>query len=424
MIAFIAAACVALALRFGAGTWAHPVSLFAGAWAAFLAIPAFFIPEADPYPSASLTILGIIVGVSMALPMRVTQHEIRPRKVVVGWLARAVVLFGSAAAIGAAILTQRVNGISLGSVFSWDAVSLAARQLTTLRYDGSMTAPLLATLLLAFAYAAAVVAPYVAATHRGMIRLFYLIGPGLGSALYAALTTARAPFLITVALTASAWLTVRAIQTGGRPRLPAKVMLGVVIGVGAVFAVFVAVAASRAGRLDLEALRRTAAVYAGGSIPAFDEWLPTVESPQFGAQTFAGVAQFIVGDSSIGSAYSTFVDIGQGVTTNVFTAFRPLAEDFTVPGVLVAMVLGAFIASYAYRRAIMFGSTHAAMTATVWGAYIFFAQTTSIFSFSNVCFGLVVAWLTVVASVRMISTDSLVEERALDTQDGATTTLV
>jgi oligosaccharide repeat unit polymerase len=384
--------------------------LFAAAWTIFLAIPVLFLREMDDFGPAAWIIVAMIFFSATSAPLALKPDQVKPSTVKSGRLLNSFVFFGSVSAGLSALITQRANGISLSESLSLESITSASRLLTVLRYDGTMTSPQTATLFLGLTYGAALAAPFAAAGSRGFKRLALLCAPALGGALYALMTTARAGLLIAVAITAGSWLVVYAVRHGGRPKFSAKVAIGAITAGAAVAGMFIFVAASRGGGFDLvtaSALTRSVALYSGGSIPAFNTWLGDVAEPLFGMQTFAGVAQFFVSDDSLGSAYTGFASIGAGYTTNVFTALRPLAEDFTLAGMIIVVGVFAWVAAYAYRRAITRNSVTAAVICAAWLGFTLFSQTTSIFSFVNVTFGVVVGGFLVIHQVTVTHADTL-----------------
>lgn len=395
IIALIVAGVLALVLRFATGTWAHPSALFAGAWAIYLTVPTLLLSELLPSPMTAWLIVAAILVASISARLAIRTKEVAPASVVTNkWIAYFV-WAGSAAAALSAWVTQRANGISIAGMLSLDSVGVASRQLTALRYDGTMLTPALATILLALTFGAALAAPFAAAGWEGTRHAVLMCGPAMGGALYAFLTTARAPFLIVVAITVSSWLVVLSVTSGGRPRLPGRTLVKAAAAAAAVASVFVLVAASRgAGATSVTRtnLIRIVSVYAGGSIPAFESWQHDSNSisMHYGAQSFAGIAKLLLGDQSIGSAYKDFAPIGEGLGTNVYTSLRPLVEDFTLPGMYVAIAASSVIAALGYRHAVIGRSVVGAVIAAVCGAFVLFSQTTSIFSFTNVTVGLIV----------------------------------
>lgn len=401
-LAFLVACILAFGVRAVAGSWAHPSSLFALVWALLLGIPGLLITDFDSTGLASWVIVGCVLSASVGAVITVHPTETRLLQFkAAGWV-RYFVIFGGLSALMSAILVQRSNGIVL---LSFDDLIESARQVTVLRYEGELYSPPVATVLLAVAYGAALVAPFASAKARGVGGLLLLVLPAAGTGLYAVLTTARAPFLIAAALSLSAWIAQKHLVSGGRSKLILRSGVPMLLGALAVFSVFVIVAANRRGgfsEVGSDDLMRSISVYVAGSLPALGKWLP--DAPLFptslGVETFAGVWQFVLMDLSLGSARDDVTAIGSGLSTNVYTVFRTLAEDFSVAGMFVFIAVASGVAASAYRRAITGGSMAAVAVMSSWGAFVLFSQTTSIFSFANVCLGVSLGGIALVYGVK------------------------
>jgi len=396
--ALVTCGMLALSLRIATGTWVHPSTLFAGAWALFLAVTTLFESVMIPSPVTAWLIVGTILAVSVGAYSAIRTNEVAPASVLSSrWLARFV-WAGSASAVLSALVTQRANSISTLGSLSVESVGLAARQMTALRYESALTTPAISIILLAISYGAALAAPFAAASQLGIHRAALMSAPAVGNALYAALTTARAAFLIAVAITIGSWVVVCAVTAGGRPHFSWRTLFFSALATSFVVFVFLWGIVTRYGGfsgISSIPFARIVGVYMGGSIPAFETWLHDTGSPQFGTQTFAGIAQFLFQDRSIGSTYRDFASIGDGVSTNVYTALRQLTEDFTLPGMFVALTVFSSIAAFGYRTAMTRKSVVGAVIASAWGAFVLFSQIISIFSFTNVTVGLIVGGIVI-----------------------------
>jgi oligosaccharide repeat unit polymerase len=71
--------------------------------------------------------------------------------------------------------------------------------------------------------------------------------------------------------------------------------------------------------------------------------------PSLGQYTFAGVFELLHIHSRVAGLYTDQVLIN-GVGYNIYTAFRGLIEDFTVPGALLFLVVVGFGVQLAYRH--------------------------------------------------------------------------
>lgn len=397
--------CVALSLaaRSVAGSWFHPAATTAGAWTFFLA--GATLSRLDRAPFTAWMVLLVVLGAVLASPVHVRAGDARSWAVEVDRPVRWLVLLGTAGGALAALLVLRANGVPMTALTSIEGIEAASRHITTLRYSSSLSNPAASTLLLGFTYGAALAAPYAAAGARGLWKVLLLAGPSLGGAVYAVATTARAGMLIAVMITAGSWLVVTGLTGGGRARLSPRALLGLVAAACAVAFAFLYVAVSRMGGWRPGAgaeLVDKASVYAAGGVVGFQKWADAgipARTPGFGSETFAGISQFLLGD--IGGAYEEVVTIGPGLTTNVYTILRPLTEDFGIGGAVLFVAAGTFAAAAAYRRAAVAGSVAASIVAAVWSGLMLFSLATSHLTFTNVCFGLVVAAALLVRYARL-----------------------
>lgn len=94
-----------------------------------------------------------------------------------------------------------------------------------------------------------------------------------------------------------------------------------------------------------------------GGVPAFCVWFERAWGrpgpPHFGAHVFGGPLDLL--GLSTREPHDS-IEIEPGVYTNVYTAFRPLIEDFTFGGSLLFLFFIGLITGWAYRR-ISFGAT-------------------------------------------------------------------
>lgn len=403
--------CVGLALtvRVMAGSWAHPAAVTAAAWTLLLAIPT--VAGLTPAPFSAWLVVAIVLAALVASPVHVPVGTGRQWRVASGPLLRLFVLAGTVTAPAAAVLTMRANGITLGSALDLATISAAAREVTWLRYGRTLATPALATLLLGLTYGAALAAPYAAASRRGAYRLILLAGPTVGAAAYAMATTARAALLITATITAGTWLVVRGVETGGRFRLPARSILGLLVAAAAVAVMFGYVAVSRMGGVWTPGMARVLAdkfaIYAGGGLPAFEQWVnqdgDATGSLGFGAHTVAGVGQYIAYSEDVGKPYEEVMTVGPGMTTNVYTILRPLSDDFGIGGALLVLAGGVLLVSAAFRHASLRGNVAGSLVAALWCAMMLYSLAMSFLMFTNVCFGLGIGAILVLRSVRFES---------------------
>lgn len=160
----------------------------------------------------------------------------------------------------------------------------------------------------------------------------------------------------------------------------------------------------------MEILIETASVYSGGGVPAFEARLQSqieMSRLSFGAETFAGVSKWAGFDPESRAAYKERVDIGDGLSTNVYTVLRPLASDFGVAGAILFWAIGSLLAAWCYRNSIRAASVTSSIFVVLWMAFCFFSGTTSMFTFSNVTLGLLFGSLMAIRWFSFSSIDEL-----------------
>jgi oligosaccharide repeat unit polymerase len=379
-------------LRLFTGTWLHPSTVFAAAWTVFLFTTAILLPGVNGYPQASTFIVFATVVAALGAPLSVNARDTVPHRLVASpWLARFSIA-GFFTGLLAALINVESNGRSFAAALSADSLISSSQAMTAARYNGSLVSSPLATVLLAITYGAAMAAPFAATSKSRLKNALILAAPSAGGAAYALLTTARAGLLIAASLSLASWIVVKAVREGGRPKISMRSIAPLLVSGAAVAAFFLITAANRYGGVsyvDGETLARTVGIYAGASTPALGAWLGGVVIPELGVNTFSGVSSFFVRPGTLGVA--EFVDLGAHASSNVFTAFRPLVEDFTQPGALAFVAIVSILASYGYRRAVVGGHMLASVLVAAWVSFVLFSQSASLFTFTNVVVGMVLA---------------------------------
>jgi hypothetical protein len=85
----------------------------------------------------------------------------------------------------------------------------------------------------------------------------------------------------------------------------------------------------------------------------FSQWLAEYWSqpidPTLGSVTFAGPLEMLGFGHRIPGLFDSVIDLVAGDTSNIYTAFRPLIQDFTIPGALAVLALLGFIGGLGFR---------------------------------------------------------------------------
>lgn len=384
-------------------SWLAPDSLFALYWVLALVLPIALYTRDVSNRSIELIALYVAVYVlAFQVGMfRAAETSDQPRHEPGTTRLRIIVVAGTLTGLAATVLSLRHAGISLSNVTSLGGLLSTGNSLAVDRYAAVGTqGPGIESALLLITYAAAISAPFL----RGERRLL-LVGPIIASLVYAMVTTARLPFLITTALWVSGYLGNYLVSEGRPPTLGFRRLLrGVALGL-VVAAAFAGIAFVRVGRTDSgirPVIEQKLDTYAFGYLPALSEFLDMRDNgstPQlplgYGTSSIAGV-QYLTGQSRAATrAYGDAVFVGDnGQSTNIYSIWRSLILDFGIAGTAIVMALLGFVCALLYRAALRGSLAAATATSSVFGI-ILLSSVMPITTFTNVCAGMVLAILVV-----------------------------
>ena len=387
-------------------SWLAPGPLMAGYWAFALALPTI-----AGYPGtagAALTI-GLLVSAWSAGAIAATSQPagppLRPVRVVAGpeeWHRKglgALVAAGTVSGALAAAYTIRSTGSSVTSALSLSGLFQAGNQAAVERYGGTSTlSPPLVSLLLMVTFTGALVAPYwLLCGRRRFPRRVVSMLPVAGAAADAVATTARTGMVIAAALWAGSYVACRAL-TGNPVRLRVLTVVRVAACAAAGLLLFGAIAFIRVGGPDARGAWRVPAkteAYAFGYLPAFSAWQAseedpsfqfTPQEPQWGALTFNGIAKYAGADAQDNRPYPESVTVDQqGDSTNIYTAWRGLIADFTLPGAMLFMLAAGFLATRSYMVMLARRTPGSLVAVAAISAAVLLSVAYSPFFFTNVC---------------------------------------
>jgi oligosaccharide repeat unit polymerase len=418
---------LALFCRAKQGSWAAPGALFSAYWTLAVGLPLLLAPGFNVDARAVFIILAATLAYCVGSIIATTSlgtssgdWRLIPRR---HWPDRrginVLTWAGAFAAILATALIVKTNGLSLRRVITFDGLLTTGNQISIARYSG-YAKPAAVPALLLLTYAAAAVAPFRVGKRYGRVGAFAPVGSAL---LYSAVSTERLCLLISAALSAGAFLVHDMLKTGQAPRLGAKRVVAILAGLGLVGLLFAGIAFVRVGRFDAAVrpvIASKLAVYAFGYLPAFSSWVDSSNqrpSLNYGTATFAGADLFTGKSRSATRAYNEFQSVGQGQTTNIYTAFRGLILDFDYSGMLLVLAIAGFVAGRAYRAVLARGSPASGAVLIASYAWIVTSNSQSVFSFSNVSLAVALAALVLVHDLRSQGSATLGRHSRLEVRD-------
>ena len=121
------------------------------------------------------------------------------------------------------------------------------------------------------------------------------------------------------------------------------------------FVMLFATMVMRTGQTDdktIDAIKSKFVEYALGSVPCFDSWYSNADigwNYTYGIKTFYGISNFVGLAKREGGIYTSSVEFGVGknkLSSNVYTVFRPLVEDYSNAGACVFLFFLGFLSNF------------------------------------------------------------------------------
>ncbi len=141
--------------------------------------------------------------------------------------------------------------------------------------------------------------------------------------------------------------------------------------------------------------------YMFGSPAAFANWYAHADDsdPEWGYRTFSGEFDLLHLKKRVVGKYTGMSNVVGTAVTNIYTLFRDLIEDFTVPGATVISIVIGGLAGWTYRLRSS-NVQRALFWLSAFYALILFSPIVSLFSFNGPSLAWVVGWLVVVRTKR------------------------
>jgi hypothetical protein len=373
------------------GSWLAPGALAAGVWTIAAGVPLWLAPDMPAYPTAyGLVLLFVTVCVVASamganavafVPTRATSWNASWRAM--GWRIYTLgLVVGSLAPI---VLYQETKTFTRGA-----SLSEIAMYASMARYGGEYTIPFSVRLLTCVTYLSATMAAFLTAStpphERKWARSLAWLAPLAASLL---VHTAKANVLYGLVLWAGAWSagiafsrlnTSRAVARKSSPRIVLAVVA--VVSLVLLLVLSQALRMNRLSLSDLPFLLNHLRHYVVGHMPVFGHWaantFPGIPADGLGMHTFAGFAELAGVAERQKGLYAATADF---TDSNIYTAWRPLLEDFGVFGGVLFLFVLAYFAGMGWRlleRGRLVGATFV----MIYASYTVWSPITSIFVYS------------------------------------------
>lgn len=350
-------------MRAVTGTWLQPGSFFSLFWCFAGILPLILASNEPVGPNAIIWLIGASLAVSagaalgnggfrtrrLVAPAPATDRELT----VFGIILIAAVVLG----IGSNLAFLRSSSIALSAVLDIETLVIVSNQAYFQRYAeaGAPPPPALSQALLPFVYLAPAVGGILFELRREKVWKFVALTSFIPAISVTILQTTKAALLFAMVLWLSGYFATRlrhgklAVFTRGHILVAA--VLGVVLTT-----FFFAVGLARLASTDVSLLNVVMLkllTSAFGHMTVFSQWLSDYMNqsfnPSLGRITFAGPLEMFGFGQRIPGLFDSIVELVAGDTSNIYTAFRPLIQDFSIPGALLVLTALGFVGGVGFR---------------------------------------------------------------------------
>ena len=381
LLIFLLLPAIAWAARRTGGSWYAPAAFFAGFWSIFGGLPLIASPISVA-PAGMLFLAAACAAVFLGSwlagrrrPAAMAVQQALQEPPLLGWLIAACTVMGLAVVV---LILFSVEGLpGAPRLTSLQSLVETIHQLAIARNGGTWEEPATARVLTSALYLGAMLSGVMIGLRKTGSARWLSLAVFLPSVLVTIILTTKSSILLPVALGVSSYLAT-SIAAGNPPAFSLKRALWLAGLVAVVVVGFVLIQMARYAGWERGAPAAVVQTLWLDSFPylgVFATWLQnsglsTSLHPTFGQYTFAGVFDLLHIHSRVAGLYTEQVVIN-GAGYNIYTAFRGLIEDFTIPGALVFLGLVGYGAELAYRRVrsgdLLFAGVLAAFyAATLW----------------------------------------------------------
>ncbi len=363
-------AILAIMARVLSRSWTHPATLFSSFWALHALLVQLLIPELPVYPSGlwfiAVACLAVQAGAFITAPPSRARAsylaKARMRQDLQSKLLRSMIVsVAYLLPVGfiSAYFTLEAGHRSLDNLTSMKKLAIMATANTVFRYSAKYYSPNLIVQFFSSAiYLLPIFGGIIIALRRNRWHTLIAFGTFLPAIFVTATQTTKAAVLASLMFWIGSYLACTE-YTGGRPSGRRVVSLALMIGI-LLASVFGAAESLRSGMAPTpDNILRSAGTgrartTAFGHMFVFTQWFDDAfqepPPPTYGSYTFAGPADLLGLSTKASGVYKEASQLQVFKTTsNIYTYFRGLIEDFTIVGALVFLFALGLVAGWAYH---------------------------------------------------------------------------
>lgn len=393
----------AVLMRLAAGTWLQPAAFFPLWWCVAGIAPLILAPNEPVGINAIVWLIAASMAVSAGgvagngglktRRLTKTQPATDSELKVLGFVLALSIVLGTLSNIAYLV----GSGIPLTELLHLERLVVVSNQLYVARYaeSGPLVPPAFSQALLPFVYLAPAVGGTLFVLRREWSWKLLCLFSFVPAITVTVLQTTKAAVLFSMMLWLSGYFAAR-LRFGKTAvfTVPHVLVAGILTSIVTVF--FFAVGLARMASTDLALLNIVLVklvTTAFGHMTVFSQWLTEYTSqpldPSLGQVTFAGPLEMLGYQQRIPGIFSNVVDLVAGESSNIYTAFRPLIQDFSFPGALVVMALLGFVGGLGFRLVaagswsavpLLIGTYHTIMWSPITWFWIYNSLTATVFA--------------------------------------------
>ncbi len=345
------------------GTWLNPAAFYSLWWCFAGILPLVLAPN-EPV-GANVMIWLIASSIVVAAGAAVGNWGFKTRTLAVADAPSIIevkvftlaLITALSLGLGSSISFIAASGIPLSDVLQIDKLVVVSNQMYFQRYaeTGAPAPPAVSQALLPFVYFAPALGGVMFVIGRSYRHKLLALGSLAPAIAVTVLQTTKAALLFGFVLWFSCYFAARLrmgkVAVFTRSHIAAAALVG-----GVVVVFFFAVGLARLASTDVSLLNVVMVklvTSAFGHMTVFSQWLAeyttTDFNPSLGKITFAGPLEMIGLSQRIPGLFDSIIDLVAGETSNIFTGFRPLIQDFGIPAALLILGLVGFVGGLGFR---------------------------------------------------------------------------
>ncbi|MBC8345247.1 MAG: oligosaccharide repeat unit polymerase [Candidatus Marinimicrobia bacterium] len=409
VLPIIVIVCTTGIIRYMSKTWLSPGAFFGLCWSFFLIVPVIFTQDyrLDQVGLWYIAVFTMAIGAGSVVAFRhlpIDNSRILDPliKTELKAIKTTFIIFNLISIVGIILLfSYATSTYSVGYYTNgWMSIpNLIAID----RYGGNLNYPFVIKYSLYFIYPANLIGGLIMGFSHGPVRMKLLwFTPLLLALLLGIIEGARSSILLGLVLFFSSWLS--AFMYEKNKKTKNNLLLKLALGSGTFILIFtgffILIQWLRQGMdtIIIDLLLSKIQAYFFGYLSAFTQWAGQLGQFEWksGLTTFAGPFN-LVGIMERPLGFYDPVNISNGISTNIFTAFRGLIVDFSISGSIALAFIFGFMVQLIFQKEIKQSLIHI-IPISMFYAFTLYSPLISIFHYNSILFSWVAISIPILLS--------------------------